>query len=117
LEVWRHNIVDDELEPGVFDLVHTRAVLVHLAERDKALDHLVTALKPGGWLFLSGASHTMLYACAVHVSSSNFPRFGRNSNTGGDISTEPAGTYAPAINRVLHDATHASHVILPVIER
>jgi 2-polyprenyl-3-methyl-5-hydroxy-6-metoxy-1,4-benzoquinol methylase len=52
LEVRRHNIVEDELEPGAFDLVHTRAVLVHLAERDKALDHLVTALKPGGWLLL-----------------------------------------------------------------
>ena len=50
LEVRRHNIVDDALEEGAFDLVHTRAVLVHLGERDTALDRLVAALKPGGWL-------------------------------------------------------------------
>ena len=53
----------------------------------------------------------------LEVSSSNFPRFGRNSNTGGDIAIEPAAAYRPAVNRVFHDATHASHVILPVIER
>jgi len=47
----------------------------------------------------------------------NFPRFGRNSNTGGDITTEPAAAYTPAINRVFHDAAHASQVMLPVIER
>ncbi len=50
LEVRRHNIVDDDLEQGAFDLVHTRAVLVHLAEREKALDRIVAALKRGGWL-------------------------------------------------------------------
>jgi len=47
-----HNIVADELERDAFDLVHTRAVLVHLAERDIALDRLVAALKPGGWLLV-----------------------------------------------------------------
>ena len=50
LEVRRHNLVEDELEVAAFDLVHTRAVLVHVGERDKALDRLVAALKPGGWL-------------------------------------------------------------------
>jgi SAM-dependent methyltransferase len=50
LEVRRHNIVDDVLEEGAFDLVHTRAVLVHLDQRDTALDRLVAALRPGGWL-------------------------------------------------------------------
>jgi putative CocE/NonD family hydrolase len=53
----------------------------------------------------------------LEVSSSNFPRFGRNSNTGGEIATESAGQYRPAINRVFHDMTHPSHVILPIIER
>jgi putative CocE/NonD family hydrolase len=53
----------------------------------------------------------------LEVSSSNFPRFGRNSNTGGDIASETAGQYRSAINRIFHDAAHASHVILPIIER
>lgn len=53
----------------------------------------------------------------LEVSSSNFPRFDRNSNTGGDITRESADQYRPAINRVFHDAAHPSHLILPIIER
>ncbi len=53
----------------------------------------------------------------LEVSSSNFPRFGRNSNTGGAIASEAAEAYRPAINRVFHDAARPSRLILPVIER
>jgi len=53
----------------------------------------------------------------LEVSSSNFPRFGRNSNTGGEIATESADAYRPAVNRVLHDAAHPSRLILPILER
>jgi putative CocE/NonD family hydrolase len=53
----------------------------------------------------------------LEVSSSNFPRFDRNSNTGGEIATETADEYQPAINRVYHSAAHPSHLILPIIER
>jgi SAM-dependent methyltransferase len=50
LEVRRHNIVNDSLPEGAFDLVHARLVLIHLPERDKVLQRMVAALKPGGWL-------------------------------------------------------------------
>ena len=53
----------------------------------------------------------------LEVSSSNFPRFNRNSNTGGDIVGENASQYKFAINRVFHDEAHPSHLLLPVIER
>ncbi len=53
----------------------------------------------------------------LEVSSSNFPRFDRNSNTGGLIARESREQYRPAVNRIFHDATHPSHLILPVIER
>ena len=53
----------------------------------------------------------------LEVSSSNFPRFDRNSNTGGEITSEAADQYRPAINRIFHDAAHPSHLILPTIER
>jgi uncharacterized protein len=57
----------------------------------------------------------------LEVSSSNFPRFARNSNTGGAIASEAASEaasdYRPAVNRVFHDAAHPSRLILPVIER
>jgi putative CocE/NonD family hydrolase len=53
----------------------------------------------------------------LEVSSSNFPRFDRNSNTGGEIASESVSQYRPAINRIFHDAAHPSHLILPIIER
>jgi 2-polyprenyl-3-methyl-5-hydroxy-6-metoxy-1,4-benzoquinol methylase len=52
LEVRQQNVVTDAIEEAAFDLVHTRAVLMHLPERQRALDRLVAALKPGGWLLL-----------------------------------------------------------------
>jgi len=53
----------------------------------------------------------------LEVSSSNFPRFARNSNTGGDMVHETAAQYQPAINRIIHDAAHPSCLTLPIIER
>jgi SAM-dependent methyltransferase len=50
VEVRRHNIITDPLPEGAFDLVHSRLVLLHLPERDKALRRMIAALKPGGWL-------------------------------------------------------------------
>lgn len=53
----------------------------------------------------------------LEVSSSNFPRFDRNSNTGGVIAGESAEQYRTAVNRIFHDATRPSHLLLPIIER
>jgi SAM-dependent methyltransferase len=50
LEVRRHDIAADPLPEAAFDLVHTRLVLMHLPEREKALERMISALKPGGWL-------------------------------------------------------------------
>jgi SAM-dependent methyltransferase len=50
LEVRRHDIINDPLPEATFDLVHSRLVLLHLPEREKALARMVAALKPGGWL-------------------------------------------------------------------
>ncbi len=50
----------------------------------------------------------------LEVSSSNFPRFDRNLNTG-----EPAAVgrhFVSASNVVLHDAEHPSALILPVVQ-
>jgi SAM-dependent methyltransferase len=50
VEVRRADIVADDLPECEFDLVHTRLLLEHLPARDAALDRLVRALRPGGWL-------------------------------------------------------------------
>jgi putative CocE/NonD family hydrolase len=49
----------------------------------------------------------------LEVSSSNFPRFDRNPNTGGPIGREHR--VRQARQTVVHAGTRASHVVLPVI--
>jgi ubiquinone/menaquinone biosynthesis C-methylase UbiE len=54
-EVRRHDVGLQPPPSGAFDLVHARLVLVHVAQRGRALDSMVAALKPGGWLLLEEA--------------------------------------------------------------
>jgi putative CocE/NonD family hydrolase len=53
----------------------------------------------------------------LEVSSSNFPRFDRNTNTGGCIAQETEADLVVAANRVFHDHARPSHLILPIIDR
>jgi hypothetical protein len=62
-----------------------------------------------GNVFLKG------HSIRLEVSSSNFPRFDRNLNTGKDAST--SSTFAKATNSILHDSTHPSALLLPVAPR
>lgn len=52
VEVRRHDIVADDPPDGLFDLVHARLVLMHLPRRALALERLVAAVRPGGWLLV-----------------------------------------------------------------
>jgi uncharacterized protein len=49
----------------------------------------------------------------LEVSSSNFPRFDRNLNTGKDAST--SSEFVKATNTIYHDAQHPSALVLPVV--
>ena len=49
----------------------------------------------------------------LEVSSSNFPRFDRNLNTG--MRAAESAEFVKATNTVLHDAAHPSTLILPVV--
>jgi len=51
----------------------------------------------------------------MEVASSNFPRFDRNTNTGGVIAADTE--LKPAVQTILHDAAHPSHVSLPIVPR
>jgi SAM-dependent methyltransferase len=55
LEVRRHDVGRDETPAGGFDLVHARLVLVHVVDRDAALESMVGALRPGGVLLVEDA--------------------------------------------------------------
>jgi putative CocE/NonD family hydrolase len=49
----------------------------------------------------------------VEVTSSDFPRYDRNLNTGGPFGTETDGR--AAVNTIFHDSLRQSHLLLPVM--
>ena len=60
-------------------------------------------------IFLAG------HRLRVEISSSNFPRFDRNPNTGHPLGQD--SELRPATQTIFHDAEHPSHILLPVIPR
>jgi SAM-dependent methyltransferase len=52
LTVVRHDVRTDEFPESSFDLIHVRAVLMHIAERMAALRRMASWLAPGGWLLV-----------------------------------------------------------------
>ena len=70
-------------------------------------------------LDLSVTSNVFLpgHRIRLEVSSSNFPRFDRNTNTGGTVAEDGQADIRVAVNRVLHGPGHPSRLVLPVIDR
>ncbi len=69
--------------------------------------HLVLDLWATSNAFLPG------HRLRLEVSSSNFPRFARNLNTGEDGATGTRMT--PATNTIYHDKEHPSALVLPIV--
>jgi uncharacterized protein len=51
----------------------------------------------------------------LHITSSNFPRWDRNPNTGHAFGTDGVADLRRAEQTILHDADHPSHVVLPIV--
>jgi putative CocE/NonD family hydrolase len=51
----------------------------------------------------------------LHITSSNFPRWDRNPNTGNTFGADTAADLRVAEQTILHDAEHPSFVLLPVV--
>ena len=50
--VREHDIANDTLPAEHFDLVHARALLQHVPQREQALDNMIAATKPSGWVVI-----------------------------------------------------------------
>jgi len=75
VEVRRHDVLSDPLEPGGYDLVHSRALIEHLPDPRYALERMIAALRPGGWLIVEAADFLPLRSAASeHAASSTFDR-------------------------------------------
>jgi putative CocE/NonD family hydrolase len=53
----------------------------------------------------------------LEVSSSNFPRFDRNPNTGQPLGEAAESDLQPALQTIYHDPARPSHVLLPIVPR
>ena len=53
----------------------------------------------------------------VDVTSSSFPRFDRNPNTGKPLGEDGWEDLQPALQTIFHDSERPSHILLPVIPR
>lgn len=68
-------------------------------------------LTPTANVFLPG------HRLVLEISSSNFPQYDRNSNTGGVIAREHLSEMIVAVNHLHRGAGYPSHITLPVINR
>jgi len=66
-------------------------------------------LWPTSMLFRGG------HRIRLEISSSNYPRYDRNPNTGRETATETAPQ--PAAQLLIHNSIAASRMVLPVIPR
>jgi uncharacterized protein len=53
----------------------------------------------------------------LEISSSNVPRFDRNTNTGGTMAGDSDEDVQVAVNRIVHGPGHPIRLVLPVIGR
>jgi SAM-dependent methyltransferase len=58
LRVEIHDVLADPLPLAAFDVVHARCILEHLPQRELALQRLVRATRPGGWVLVEDALMT-----------------------------------------------------------
>ena len=77
-----------------------------LIEPGKPYEYTIK-VNPTGNLFKSG------HRIRVDISSSDFPNFDRNHNTGGDDYAE--STLVTAHQTVFHDQARPSRIVLPVV--
>jgi len=101
--------------PGGFDLNITDGI-VRARFRDSLVDE--TLLEPGSVyaftikLYPTSNVFKKGHRIRVDLSSSNFPRFDINPNTGEPLNDNRRSI--PATNTIFHDKYHASHILLPI---
>ena len=86
--------------------------------RSRTTPELLTPGEPTEITIDIGATSNVFKAghrIRLDISSSNFPRFDRNPNTGGAFGED--GELLRAEQTIFHDATHLSRLVLPVVPR
>jgi len=91
IEVRRHDILSDPLEVARYDLVHCRALLLHLPDPELALSRMAAALAPGGRLLVEDVDFSTFAAVSGHPAAERFDRYWRAAwrRSGDEASFDP----------------------------
>jgi hypothetical protein len=87
VEVLRHDIRTDGFSASSFDLIHTRAVLMHIFIGVNLLRRVVSWLTPGGWLLVEELDFGMWMGDAD-------PIWARSPETTPELATSPSSEAA-----------------------
>jgi putative CocE/NonD family hydrolase len=120
----KSSAVDTDFTAKLVD-VHPDGYAQNMTEGIFRMRYLVSREKPGkitpGQIYkitvdLVATSNVFLagHRLRVEISSSNYPRFDRNLNTG-DPDIAHASAKVVATNTILHDAAHPSAIVLTVL--
>jgi SAM-dependent methyltransferase len=97
LEVRKHDIVTDPLEEAAFDLACARTVLEWIPDRQRALERMVSAVRPGGWVVVEDHDIGGIMAQALaHY-------------------TDPP-EHAPLYERIVRAMEAAAHDLMPSVD-
>ena len=75
LEVHRQDVLVDDPPGGPFDLIHCRAVLMHIPERRRALERMVSWLAPGGVMLCEEPDWAFAIASPSEIWSRTFQAY------------------------------------------
>jgi hypothetical protein len=101
--------IDMNLEDGIIRARFRNSLEKQELMKPGAIYEFTIQLYPTSNLFKAG------HRIRLDISSSNFPRFDVNPNTGEPLNAHRRMT--TATNTIYHDAAHPSHLILPIIPR
>ncbi|MFF0458584.1 CocE/NonD family hydrolase [Nocardia africana] len=92
---------------GVLRARYRRGLHTPALVQPGAVERYNIELDPTAMMFRSG------HRLQVIITSSDFPRYDRNPNTG-EISVD-SKEFTPALQQIFHDASHPSKLVLPII--
>jgi putative CocE/NonD family hydrolase len=107
VDVWPNSFAQN-LTEGILRLRYRTSQATPQPMKPGQIDHVTIDLWATSNVFLAG------YKLRLEISSSNFPRFDRNLNTGEEQAH--ATHWIKATNIVYHDRQHPSALVLPIVE-
>ena len=106
VDLWPNGFAQN-LTEGILRLRYRNSVERPELAKPGEIYHVTADLWATSNVFLAG------HRLRLEISSSNFPRFDRNLNTGEDQATSTK--MLPATNTIYHDKEHPSALVLPIV--